>query len=160
MATLRVAAPSRASAFSRGTAPVALRTGARPVASKSRGGVAVRAGFFDFLQPKDEEEAPAAKSGGTKSICLDCGYIAGACVQGKVTRNSRKVALCGAALTSPSLALHRSRPGQGAVLVQVPRLRRGQEQVQAGGGGGCVRGEKRASFWRGKQHRLAPLHCA
>ena len=79
MATLRVAAPSRASAFSRGTAPVALRTGARPVASKSRGGVTVRAGFFDFLQPKEEEEAPAAKSGGTKSICLDCGYIAGAC---------------------------------------------------------------------------------
>ena len=105
MATLRVAAPSRASVFARGTATVAPRAAAaRPAVSK-RASVTVRAGFFDFLQPK-EEEAPAVKSGGVKSICLDCGYIAGASRAGE-HREATLVALCGTGLTCPTLSVRR-----------------------------------------------------
>jgi Fe-S-cluster-containing dehydrogenase component len=35
--------------------------------------------FFNFLQPKEEDEEARGAVAVQKSICLDCGYIAGAC---------------------------------------------------------------------------------
>jgi hypothetical protein len=76
MASLR--APAHASSFARGVAVRSQRASVAAVrpAGQRKGSVQVSA-FFNFLQPKEEDEERAVAV--QKSICLDCGYIAGAC---------------------------------------------------------------------------------
>jgi hypothetical protein len=67
--------------------------------------------------------------------CVECGGVKESRTRCSVWRETQQSTTPPCA---PPFFLRRSGPGQGALLVQVPRLRRGQEQVQAGGRGWCV----------------------